>query len=254
MNKSFNYNSPENNSISSLKIFTVRDLPKSERPRERLIEHGAEKLSSPEILSLILNTGSKGESVMMLSQKLIMHFGSLKGIMNASFEDLRNVRGLGEAKASKLLACFEIARRASKEECVYQELMDEEKKKFKPVTSPDELYKILCSKINNFAKEHFYAISLDIRNNFIGIDEISVGTLTASLVHPRETFESAIKRHAASIIVAHNHPSCETDPSEDDLKITKRLVEAGKIMGIEVLDHIIFTKKGYLSFKDKNLL
>ena len=116
MNKSGNYIQSENTELIRLKSFTVRDLPKSERPRERLIELGADKLSSPEIISLILNTGSKGESVMMLSQKLIMHFGSLKGIMQASFEDLRNVKGLGEAKASKLMACFEIAKRASKEE------------------------------------------------------------------------------------------------------------------------------------------
>ncbi|MBS1551237.1 MAG: DNA repair protein RadC [Bacteroidetes bacterium] len=254
MNKSFNYDHDAGISLNRLKSFTVRDLPKSERPRERLIEHGADKLSSPEILSLILNTGSRGEPVMMLSQKLIMHFGSLKGIMQASFEDLRNVKGLGEAKASKLMACFEIAKRASKEEREDLELAEEEKKKFRPVTSPDGIYRIVSEKITNFSKEHFYVISLDIRNNFIGIDEISVGTLTASLVHPRETFESAIRRHAASIIIAHNHPSCETDPSEDDLKITKRLVEAGKIMGIEVLDHIIFTTRSYLSFKDKNLI
>ena len=254
MNKSGNYTQSENTELIRLKSFTVRDLPKSERPRERLIELGADKLSSPEIISLILNTGSKGESVMMLSQKLIMHFGSLKGIMQASFEDLRNVKGLGEAKASKLMACFEIAKRASKEERDFIELAEEEKKRYKPVTSPEGIYKIVSAKITNFSKEHFYVISLDIRNNFIGIDEISVGTLTASLVHPRETFESAIRRHAASIIIAHNHPSCETDPSEDDLKITKRLIEAGKIMGIEVLDHIIFTTKSYLSFKDKNLL
>ena len=206
------------------------------------------------ILALILNTGSRGESVMMLSQKLIMHFGSLNGIMNASLEDLKNVKGMGEAKASKLMACFEIAKRASKEGIEIEKIYESEKKKYNSITSPEELFKIISSKINNYSKEHFYVISLDIRNNYIGIDEISVGTLTASLVHPRETFESAIKRHAAQIIIAHNHPSGETDPSEDDLKITKRLVEAGKIMGIEVLDHIIITNKGYLSFKEKYLI
>lgn len=239
---------------SVLRSFTLHDLPKSERPRERLIEHGANKLSSPELLSLILNTGTKGESVIILSQKLILHFGSLRGIMEASIEDLKLIKGLGESKATKLIASFEIAKRAVKEKINEEQKNQEERKKYSSVTSPDELYNILKEKIQNFSKEHFYVISLDTRNNFIGIDEISVGTLTASLVHPRETFESAIKRHAAQIVIAHNHPSGETDPSEDDLKITKRLVDAGKIMGIEVLDHIIVTKNGFLSFKEKNLI
>jgi len=239
---------------TKLRSFTLHDLPKSERPRERLIEHGANNLSSPELLSLILNTGTKGESVIMLSQRIILHFGSLKGIMEASLEDLKLIKGLGETKASKLLASFEIAKRAVKEKNDAEQKSEEERKKFNSVTSPGELYNILKEKITNFSKEHFYVISLDTRNNFIGIDEISVGTLTASLVHPRETFESAIKRHAAQIVIAHNHPSGETEPSEDDLKITKRLVDAGKIMGIEVLDHIIITKNGFLSFKEKNLV
>lgn len=234
--------------------FSVSDLPKSEQPRERFVNHGAGSLSSPELLSLVLSTGIKGESVLMLSQKLILKFGSLKGIMEASLEDLKDIKGLGSVKAAKLLAGFEIAKRALKEQKEHEESVREERKKFNSVTSPDELFEILKNKITSYSKEHFYVISLDTRNNFIGADEISVGTLTASLVHPRETFESAIKRHAAQIIVAHNHPSGETDPSEDDIKITKRLVDAGKIMGINVLDHIIFTKTSYYSFKDKNLL
>lgn len=254
MNKNSSYNSINTESISNIKSVSVRDLPKSERPRERFIEHGASKLSSPEILSLILNTGSKGESVMMLSQRLIMNFGSLSGIMNASLEDLKNVKGLGETKAAKLMACFEFAKRAVNEQRVYEEKDENLRKKYNSVTSPDEIYRIINSKITNYSKEHFYVVSLDVRNNFIGIDEISVGTLTASLVHPRETFESAIKRHAAQIIIAHNHPSGNTDPSEDDLKITKRLVEAGKIMGIEVLDHLIITNKEFFSFKEKFLI
>jgi DNA repair protein RadC len=236
------------------KSYTLHDLPKSERPRERLIKYGADKLSSAELLSLILNTGIKGESVIMISQKLIMQFGSLKGIMEASMEDLKQAKGLGEVKASKLIASFAIAKKVMEEIKISDEQNEAERKKHNSVTSPDELFKIIKEKISNFSKEHFYVVSLDARNNFIGIDEISVGTLTASIVHPRETFESAIRRHAAHIIIAHNHPSGETEPSEDDLKITKRLVESGKIMGIEVLDHLIITKNNYLSFKEKSLI
>ncbi len=234
--------------------FTVNDLPKSERPRERLIAYGADRLSSAELLSIILNTGIKGESVIMISQKLIMKFGSLKGIMDASLEDLKQLNGLGEAKATKLKASFAIAKKVMEEIRVSDAGKENERKRYNAVTSPDILYEIIKDRIQNFSKEHFFVISLDTRNNFIGIDDISIGTLTASLVHPRETFESAIKRHAAHIIIAHNHPSGDTEPSEDDLKITKRLVEAGKIMGIEVLDHLIITERKYLSFKEKYLI
>lgn len=235
-------------------VFSVNDLPLSERPRERLREFGAEKLSSAELLALLLNTGTKGESVMTLAQKLLVRFGSLSMIMDASLEDLTDFKGLGEAKASKLLASFGIAKKIIKEIKESESLLKDNRKKYNPVTNPEELFKILISKITNFSKEHFYVISLDSRNNFIGLDEISVGTLTASLVHPRETFESAIKRHAAHIIIAHNHPSGETDPSEDDLKITRRLIDAGKIMGIAVLDHLIFTRHSYMSFKESSLI
>lgn len=237
-----------------VKSFTVHDLPKSERPRERLIRVGADKLSSAELISLILNTGTKGESVIMISQKLIMQFGSLKGIMEASVEDLKQIKGMGEVKSTKLMASFAIAKKVLEEITVSNKEQEYEKKKNNAVTSPDELYNIIKTRISNFSKEHFYVVSLDARNNFIGLDEISVGTLTASIVHPRETFESAIRRHAAHIIIAHNHPSGEVEPSEDDLKITKRLVDAGKIMGIEVLDHLIITETRFLSFKEKNLI
>jgi DNA repair protein RadC len=237
-----------------VKSYTVRDLPKSERPRERLIQYGADKLSSAELISIILNTGIRGESVIMISQKLIMQFGSLKGIMDASLEDIKQVKGLGDYKATKLKASFAIAKKVMEEIRISENEKESEKKKYNAVTSPEILYQIILSKIQNFSKEHFFVISLDTRNNFIGIDEISIGTLTASLVHPRETFESAIRRHAAHIIIAHNHPSGETEPSEDDLKITKRLVDAGKIMGIEVLDHLIITGRSYLSFKEKYLM
>lgn len=233
--------------------FTLHDMPRAERPRERLLKYGADKLSSAELLALILNTGTKGESVLMISQKLIMQFGSLKGIMEASVEDLKQLKGMGEVKAAKLSASFAIAKKVL-EEIRLNELNSATVKKKKSITSPQELYNIIKDKISNFSKEHFFVASLDARNNFIGIDEISVGTLTASIVHPRETFESAIKRHAAHIIIAHNHPSGETDPSEDDLKITKRLIDSGKIMGIEVLDHLIITQNDFLSFKEKMLM
>jgi DNA repair protein RadC len=233
---------------------TINDLPLSERPRERLISKGPTSLSTPELLSLLLGSGTRGESVLSLSHRILKSYGSLFKIQNASIEDLKRIRGMGDAKAAKLKACIEIARRMAIEERVFEESEAMKRRNSDTITSPDKLFEIIKSKITQFSKEHFFVISLDTRNNLIGVDEISVGTLTASLVHPRETFESAIRRHAAKIIISHNHPSGETDPSDDDMKITRRLVDAGKIMGIEVLDHIIVTKTSYLSFKEQLLI
>jgi len=230
------------------KSFTIHDLPKSERPRERLKKLGSEALSAQELLALILGRGVRGESVSLTAQKLLSHFGSLEGIMNASLEDLQSIKGLGLAKASQLKACFEIARRVFTKNEVADEVRQKE------ITSTREVYELIKSKISNYAKEHLVVLSFDSRNKFLGMDTVSVGTLTTNLIHPRETFDAAIRRHAAQIIVAHNHPSGDPEPSEDDLEINKRLVGAGKILGIEVIDHIIVCKNGYLSFKEKGLL
>lgn len=232
----------------SLKSFTLHDLPKSERPRERLKKLGTESLSAQELLALILGRGIKGESVSMTAQKLLSHFGSLEGIMDASLEDLQSVKGVGLAKASQLKACFEIARRIFIKSGITEEIKQRE------MTSAKEIYNLVKSKISNYNKEHLVVLSFDIRNKFLGMDTVSVGILNANLTHPRETFDAAIRRHASHIIIAHNHPSGDTEPSEDDLEITKRLIEAGKILGIEVIDHIIVTKANFFSFKEKKLI
>jgi len=228
--------------------FTVHDLPKSERPRERLKSLGADKISSQELLAVILGKGIKGESVLVTVQKLIQHFGNLQNILEASLEDLMKIRGIGFAKACQLTASFELSRRLLKENIE----MEKERVKKNAITTPSEIVKFIQSEIEDYSKEHFFVVSFDVRNRILGIDKTSKGTLSASLVHPRETFESAIRRHAAQIIVAHNHPSGDCEPSEDDVRITKRLYEAGKIMGIELLDHIVVTKDNFTSLKDKN--
>ena len=232
------------------KSFTLHDLPQSERPRERLQRVGPNGLSDQELLALILGRGVSGESVMVTAQKIISKFKSLKALSEASLEELQCLKGLGVAKASQLAACFEIAKRIK----IQEENELSEKFGRKALTSPDEVYRQIKEKVTSDNKEHFFVISLDSRNKILGIDPISIGTLTASLVHPRETFESAIRKHAAQIIIAHNHPSGSLEPSEDDLKITKRLIEAGKIMGIEVLDHLIITKTSFMSFKEEGMI
>lgn len=229
-----------------MKNFTVRDLPRSERPRERLVKFGEKALSSIELLALILGRGVAGESVMALSQKLISCFGSLKGVINASLEDLMTIKGVGLAKASQIKAIAEIASRL--------EVQEKEISGKKLVSHPQDIFKLLKQKIRNFQKEHFFVICLNSRNEISAIEEVSVGTLNASLVHPREVFKTAINHHSAQIIIAHNHPSGSLEPSNDDLAITKKLIESGKIIGIEVIDHIIITKTGYLSFKKQGII
>ena len=226
---------------------TLNDLPVDERPRERLVKYGVESLSLQELLSLIFGRGVKGESVINISQKLISIFGSLGKLSEGSIEELKKVKGLGLAKACQLKACFEIARRLKKEEGV-------NKNKSTIIKSPKNIFPLLKEKIINFHKEYFMVVSLDNRNKVINIDVVSIGTLNSSLIHPRETFEVAIKNHAAGIIICHNHPSGELRPSKDDLVVTQNLVKAGKLLGIEVADHLIITKDSYFSFKEKKLV
>lgn len=226
------------------KSFTLRDLPQEERPRERLVRLGSEALSTQELIALILGRGVPGEPVMMTAQKLLSHFGSIDSLLMSSLEDLQQIKGIGIAKASQIVACLEISRRLSNG--VSQKSMK--------CTSPEEVYKLLNNKVGHYKKEHFVLMSLNTRNNVLGIDSISIGTLNASLVHPREMFEIAFRRHASAVIIAHNHPSGDPDPSDEDIRVTKKLMDAGKLLGVQVLDHIIVGDNNrYFSFsKERN--
>lgn len=225
------------------KSFTIHDLPKEERPRERLVKFGEQALSAQELLQLILGRGVAGESVAGTAQKLLAQFGSLQKLAEASIEELSSIKGIGLAKAAQIKAVFEISRRLSTQTPSY---------KSKELTDPEKVYRLIKSKFKDYHKEHFYIIALNSRG--YSIAEVSVGSLNTSVVHPREVFAEVIKNKAASVVFVHNHPSGDPEPSEDDLVLTKKLVESGKILGIEVVDHIIVVKNGFFSFKDKNLL
>ena len=218
----------------------IKDLPKVERPREKLEKYGPERLSNSELLAILLRTGSKGINVVELSNKILKKF-STAGLSKASIKDLKSTFGLGLVKACEIVACFELGQRLL------------QNKQSTLLLTPEDIWKELKD-IRSNKKEHFIVFFLDSRNQEIKREVISIGSLNTNLVHPREVFEPAVRNLAAQIIVAHNHPSGNPEPSEDDLIVTRRLVEAGKIMGIEVIDHIIVTKTKFLSFKNHNLI
>jgi len=205
--------------------FTVHDLPKPERPRERLQKFGPEALSAQELLALVIGRGIPKKSVMNIAQELLTRFGNIKAISQATIEELSQIKGIGLAKAAQIKACFELGRR---------EDLEPELKNF-DIKDPEAVVRAIRASLKDKAKEHFKLILLNPRNKIIGISTVSIGTLNASLVHPREIFKDAIIHSAASVVLAHNHPSGDPDPSEDDIKITKKLVQSGKILGIEVV-------------------
>ncbi len=218
----------------------IKDLPKIERPREKLIQYGPERLSNSELLALILRSGKKGENVIDLANKVLKKYKA-ENLPHLTYKELENFSGLGPAKTCEIIACFELGKRLLKGKIAGLYL------------KPEDVWKELKD-IRDHKKEHFVIFYLDSRNQEIKREVISVGSLNANLVHPREVFEPAVKNLAAHVIVAHNHPSGDSEPSEDDLTINKRLVEAGKILGIEVVDHIIVSRNGLFSFKEKGLI
>jgi DNA repair protein RadC len=217
----------------------ILDMQKEERPRERLIKNGASALSDSELLAIILRTGSKKENVINLSQRILGEY-NIKQLSQINLTQLMKIHGIKESKATQISACFEIARRLESFNSV-------EKPK---ISSPEDVYRRLFPRMREQKKEMFIELCLDTKNQILKEEVISVGSLNANVVHPREVFKLALTESAAHIIVAHNHPSGDPMPSREDIEITKKLVETGTIMGITVLDHVIIGDGRHFSMKE----
>lgn len=211
----------------------LKDLPRIDMPREKLEKYGSNKLKDYELLAILIGSGIKGLNVLELSKKILKLIYKV-GVKNILLEDLLKIKGLGKAKASQVFAMVELGKRLNDENRI-------------EILSPQDVWNA-CADIRDSKKEHFIAFYLDTQNRLIERQIISIGTLSSSLVHPREVFEPAVKLSAASIIIAHNHPSDNVDPSIEDREITSRLKEAGKIIGIEIIDHVILSKSCYANF------
>lgn len=221
----------------------IKDLPIEERPRERLINFGPKALSNAELLAIILRTGSRKETAIDLSNKLLKDY-NITSLSQISVGELNKIFGIGEAKACQIIACFELGRRLAS-------YTDKPKPMIK--TSQD-VANLFMPEMRYLKKEHFKGIYLDSKNKVMKEENISVGSLNASIIHPREVLRTAISEAAAAIILVHNHPSGDPSPSKDDIELTKRLIEAGNLMGIEVLDHIIIGDDRYISLKERELI
>lgn len=223
--------------------YTMKTLAKSERPRERLLMYGVENLSNIELLAIILRTGNRKETSLELSRKIMSLKENISFLKDISVEELKEINGIGDAKAAEILATIELGKRINLETNFY-----------KKIKSSTDIGNYLVDLMGNYKQEYFNIVLLDTKNNILGVKNISKGSLNSTIVHPREVFKEAVRKSTASLILAHNHPSGDTEPSKEDIGITKKLLDVGNIVGIKVLDHIIIGRNGYFSFKEEGLI
>lgn len=224
--------------------YTIKSIPMDDRPQEKLLKHGANTLSNSELIAVILRTGSKNENVVMLAQRILNEDGKgLRNIAEGTAEKFKTYKGINNVKAAQLMALAEISKRIS--------TLKIEKIK---ISSPGDAAVVMMEEMRYYKKEYFKIILLDTKNNIKKVSQISIGSLNSSIVHPREVFAEAVANSSSSIILVHNHPSGETEPSHEDIVLTNRLDECGKILGIKVLDHIIIGDGVFFSFKEEGLI
>jgi len=224
----------------------IREMPAQERPRERLVEHGAEALRNAELIAILLRTGMKGVSAIQIAEQLLQKFGSLDSLARASLKELAQVKGIGRDKAIALKSAFTLAQRMAKEMRGEAPMLD----------TPERIAELLREENRFFEVETFQSVLLNTRRRLIRVEQISQGTLDTILVHPREVFRAAITANAAAVILVHNHPSGDPTPSEADIKATRDLIRAGQLLKIELLDHVILGRatadrpKDYTSLRE----
>lgn len=226
----------------------MKDLPVCERPYEKLEEYGPEMLSNAELLAIIIKTGSRNETSVALAQRILKQDKSNKGLAflhDIGLEELRRINGIGRVKAIQIKALAELSKRMSSTYTSGKRVV---------IKTPEDVSKLLMEEMRHLRKEVFKVILLNAKNHMIRCMDISVGSLTASIVHPREVFSEAVKSGCAGLLFVHNHPSGDPEPSTEDVDTTLRLVESGKILGIKVLDHIIIGDGRYVSLKEKGLM
>ena len=226
------------------KKLTVKELPLDDRPREKLLLRGAQSLSDAELVAILLRTGKKGKSVIEIARELINSEGNLAMLATKSVDSLQKISGIGKDKAAALAAAFELSRRI---------LSQPKWLSNKKITSPQDVAEIFIPILRDDNKEKFIVVCLNSANKIIKHEIISVGNLNSSVVHPREIFKVAIDNSSASIILIHNHPSGNPEPSNEDIRITKKIVETGKIMDIPVFDHLIIAGETYTSLVEKRI-
>ena len=221
----------------------IRDLPEEERPRERLERYGAAALSNSELLAILLRVGVEGQSAVTLAQAILVQFGGLAGLARASISELCRMRGLGLAKAVQIKAALELGRR----------LLAASPEERPQIKSPADAANLVMLEMSLLPQEEFWVILLDTRNNVLGIDKLYKGSLNSSLIRIGEVFRGAIRQNCAAIIPVHNHPSGDPTPSPEDVLVTRQIVQAGELLDIEVLDHLIIGQQRYVSLKERGM-
>ena len=223
----------------------VKDLPLGDRPREKLLLRGTQSLTDAELIAILLRTGIKGVSVIELAQSIIQKYDKLSAVALLSVESLKKNNGIGNDKAATLAAAFEISRRVESQSKWFSD---------KKIISPGDIAEIFIPLFRDEVKEKFIVVCLNSANKIIRYEIISVGSLNSSIVHAREVFKVAIENNSANIILLHNHPSGNEEPSQEDINVTKRFVEAGKVLEINVFDHIIIAGNNFTSFVDRKII
>ncbi|MGE5251953.1 MAG: RadC family protein [Bacteroidota bacterium] len=224
-------------------IYRIRDMQETERPRERLASLGPQVLSSAELIAILLRVGVHGENAVQVGQRLLQTFGGLPGLHRAPFQELVNQRGIGSAKAAQIKAAIELGRR----------LREEKPEERLSINSPGDAAELVKYEMSALEQEHLRVILLDTRNHVLEIVEVYKGSVNSSQVRVAEVFKPAVRRGAAALIVIHNHPSGDPTPSPDDVAVTRAFVQAGKLLDVEVLDHLVIGQARYVSLKERGL-